>query len=552
MYRLIKNSKKLLSTVVILTALVLFTSFNDDDDFTLAKNMEIFYDVMRELNLYYVDKIDVEKSMNKGIKNTLKTLDPYTIYYPESRIEEFRFVTTGQYGGIGAMMKTKDDKIIVEEIFENYPAHKAGLKVGDIITKVEGKTAKGSNYGNISELIKGVPDTEIKMEIYRETDKKHYTKTLVRERIKRESVSFYDMIADKTAYIKLKSFTPDAYNQVKNALTELKAKNADKLILDLRNNPGGLLMQAVHIVGLFVDKGTMVVSTKGKIKSSNNTYKSNLTPLDKEIPIVVLVNRNSASASEIVSGALQDLDRAVIMGQRTYGKGLVQITKDLSYNAKLKITTAKYYIPSGRCIQALDYTHRNADGSVGHIPDSLISEFKTLNGRKVYDGGGVKPDISLEKTEFSSIAEYLSKNMIVFDFATDYAAKHKSIDSAENFSISDNDFNEFVEFAVSKNLKYKTKTDASIENLVKYAKSEGYYDKAKQEIEALQKIMAHSTKKDIMFFKKQIKNMINLEIVRRYYFEKGKTKYSLSDDKYINLAIKMLNDKTKYESIFKP
>ncbi len=552
MFKFIKKSKKILSLVVAIAVLAVFTSFNDDKDFKLAKNMEIFYDLVRDLNQYYVDDIDVEKIMNTGIKDMLKTLDPYTIYYPESRIEEFRLLTTGQYGGIGAMMRNQNGKIIIDEIFENYPSHKAGFKAGDIITKVEGKEANAKTYDDVSELIKGLPDSEVEISIYRPTENKHYTKRLVRERIIDKSVEHYDMVTDKIGYINLSRFSGDSYTQVKDAFLELKSKNADKLILDLRNNPGGLLIQSVKILSLFIDKATPVVSTKGKIKRSNNTYKTSNKPLDTEIPIVVLVNSNSASASEIVSGALQDLDRAVIIGERTYGKGLVQMTKDLNYNAKVKLTTAKYYIPSGRCIQALDYSHRNPDGSVGHIPDSLISEFKTVNGRTVYDGGGINPDIKIEKKGISEITKYLYENMIIFDFATNYAAKHQSIETAEKFSVSEQDFNDFVNFAISKNISYKTETDSLIKQLVKVTKNEGYYNKAQKEISALEKAVSHSVKEDILFFKPQIKNILNSEIVRRYYFKKGAIKNMLSNDKYINLAIKTLNTPNEYKKILNP
>ncbi len=551
-FKFVKRNKNIATLVAILSVLIIFTSFNDDNNFKLAKNMEIFYDIMRDLDLYYVDKIDVEKRMNIGIKDMLKTLDPYTVYYPESQMEEFRLMTTGQYGGIGAIMRLRDKQVVIDEIFENYPAHKAGLKVGDIITSVAGKTSNSENYDEVSELIKGMPDTEIEIGVYRASDNKNYTKRLVRARIVNKSVDYYDMLSDQTGYIKLSGFSNDAYTLMKEALLNLKNKNAQKLIIDLRNNPGGLLIQAVKIVSLFVKEGTLVVSTRGKLKTSNSTFKTHDKPVDTEIPIVVLVNSNSASAAEIVSGALQDLDRAVVIGGRTFGKGLVQTTKDLSYNAKMKITTAKYYIPSGRCIQALDYSHRNADGSVGYVPDSLISEFKTLNGRIVYDGGGIKPDKKIAKKENSPISRYLYENMIIFDFATKYAATHPTIDSAKSFNISQESFNKFVEFAMSKNIKYQTETDKLVEQLSKVAKKEGYYDKAKAEIASLKKSLSHSAKDDIIFFEKQIKNMLNLEIIKRYYFQKGVVEHKLADDELINMAISILNNNKEYNDILTP
>ena len=357
-FNFLKSWRSILIAVTISGLSILFIAFDDTDDFELAKNMDIYHTLMRELRLFYVDDFEIPKAFEHSIDEMLESLDPYTIYYPESEIEDFRFMTTGQYGGIGALMRSENEQIIIEEIYQNYPADKAGFKVGDIIKRVGDKDANGKNYDDISILMKGTPDTEIKITIYRPSEKKEYTSTLVRERIQVANVPYFGMLKDNTGYIKLTGFTQTAYKEVKEALTSLKGKNADKLILDLRNNPGGLLIEAVKIVSLFVEPGTGVVSTKGKVKQWNHNFKTSNLPIDTEIPVVVLVSRNSASASEIVSGALQDLDRAVIIGERTFGKGLVQTTRDLTYNAKLKVTTAKYYIPSGRCIQALDYTHR--------------------------------------------------------------------------------------------------------------------------------------------------------------------------------------------------
>ncbi len=551
-FNIINKNKSSFIAIIAVALFVVFTSFNDDNDFKLAKNMEIYYDLMRELNKFYVDEIDVEKSITVGITEMLKTLDPYTIYYPESRIEEYRFLTTGQYGGIGALMRNYEDKIIIENIYENYPADKAGFKIGDIITNVEGKEANSKTYENISELMKGLPDTEVEVTVYRPTDKKYYKKRLVRERIKSKDVSYHGMLNDKIGYIKLEKFSPTAYTELKTAFLDLKSQNIEKLVLDLRNNPGGLLIQSVKIVSLFVEKGTHVVSTKGKVKQRNSIYATSNNPLDTEIPIVVLVNSNSASASEIVSGALQDLDRAVIIGERTFGKGLVQTTKDLSYNAKMKLTTAKYYIPSGRCIQALDYTHRNKDGSVGHIPDSLISEFKTLKGRKVYDGGGIMPDISVERKQLSKITDYLLQNMIIFDYATNYAAKHSLIADADKFEISEDDYKEFIKFTISKNISYKTDTEIKLEQLINTAKREKYYTKAKNEIDFLKNKLSHTVEDDLEYFKPQIKIVLNKEIIRRYYYRKGSIINMLANNKPITQAISVLTDLPTYYSILNP
>ncbi len=382
-FKITKYWKSIIIVFTISFFSLVLISFDDRDDFELTKQLDIYHTLIRELRMVYVDEIDISKIVEKSIDEMLKSLDPYTVYYPESEIEDFRFLTTGQYGGIGAIIRTNKDGIIIDEIYQNYSAHKAGIIPGDIIKKVGNKNVTEKNKDNISILLKGIPGSEIDITIYRPTVNKTIIYKVKREQIKIKNVPYYKLINNDIAYIKLTEFTQTAYDEVKAAYIELKKQGATKLIIDLRNNPGGLLNESVKIVGLFVKKGSLVVSTKGKGKQWNNKLHTRRQPIDTDIPIAVLVNSNSASAAEIVSGALQDLDRAVIIGQRTYGKGLVQTSRDLSYNTKLKITTAKYYIPSGRCIQALDYTHRNADGSVGHIPDSLISEFKTKNGRTV-------------------------------------------------------------------------------------------------------------------------------------------------------------------------
>ncbi len=531
---------------------IVFIAFDDTDDFELAKNMDIYHTLMRELRLFYVDDFEIPKAFQRSIDEMLASLDPYTVYYPESEIEEFRFMTTGQYGGIGALMRSEADKIIIEEIYENYPADKAGFKVGDIITRVGDQEANNKNYDDISVLMKGPPDTEIDITVFRPSEKKEIKKTLIRERIQVENVPYFGMLKDNTGYIKLTGFTQTAYIEVKEALASLKEQNADKIILDLRGNPGGLLIEAVKIVSLFVPPGTNVVSTKGKVKQWNHEFKTSTPPVDTQIPVAVLVSRNSASASEIVSGALQDLDRAVIVGERTYGKGLVQTTRDLSYNAKLKVTTAKYYIPSGRCIQALDYTHRNPDGSVGYIPDSLISEFHTSSGRKVYDGGGVMPDIKVAESDVSPIAQHLYINMVIFDFATSYNAKNKEIAEAGSFALSDEEFNEFIDFAVSRNISFKTETEKDLDELIETSKKEKYYKKVQAEIEALKKGLQHNMRQDILYFKDDIKRLLEKEIAKRYYYRKGEILNNLKNGESVEKAIEVLENKDKYNSLLKP
>ncbi len=551
-FTFLKSWRSIILAVTISVFSVLFIAFDDTDDFELAKNMDIYHTLMRELRLFYVDDFEIPEAFERSIDEMLESLDPYTVYYPESEIEDYRFMTTGQYGGIGALMRSENNQIIIEEIYENYPADKAGFRPGDIIKRVGDKEADSKNYDDISVLMKGPPDTEVEMTIYRPTEKKEYTKTLVRERIHVENVPYFGMLEDNTAYIKLTGFTQTAYQEVKEALISLKQKNANKVILDLRNNPGGLLIEAVKIVSLFVQPGTGVVSTKGKVKQWNHNFKTTNEPIDTEIPVVVLVSRNSASASEIVSGALQDLDRAVIIGERTYGKGLVQTTRDLSYNAKLKVTTAKYYIPSGRCIQALDYTHRNADGSVGYVPDSLISEFSTSTGRIVYDGGGVTPDIKIEESDISPIAMHLYTNMIIFDFATQYSAGKEQIADAGLFSLSDEEFNNFIDFAVSRNISFKTQTEKNLDKLIEISKKEKYYQKVKNEITALQQGLKHNVREDILYFKDDIKSILEAEIVKRFYYRKGAILHSLKNGRGIETAIEIMNNKDKYNSLLKP
>jgi len=541
----------LIGGTIVLSSLF-FVSFDDSDDFELAKNLDIYHTLIRELRLYYVDDIKIGKVFKESIDDMLETLDPYTVYYPESEIEDYRFITTGQYGGIGALMRTNDKDIVIEEVYEDFPADKAGFKPGDVIKKVGDQEAGSSSYDDISVLMKGAPDTEIEVTIFRPTENRTIKKTLKREKIKIENVPYYGMIDENTGYIKLSGFTQTAFAEVKEAFQYIKQKNAKKLIFDLRDNPGGLLIEAVKIVGLFVDKGTNVVNTKGKVKQWNQAFNTMFVPMDTNIPIVVVVNRNSASASEIVAGALQDLDRAVILGERTYGKGLVQTTRDLSYNAKLKVTTAKYYIPSGRCIQALDYSHRNPDGSVGYIPDSLISEYKTSKGRKVYDGGGISPDIYIEEEENSPIANHLLETYTIFDFATQYAHEHDSISAPEKFVLSDSEYGKFVEFSVGRKLDYKTETEEALDKLIEKAKKEKYYASANQEIDAMKNRLKHAVKSDLQTFKPDIEKLLNSEIVRRYYYQKGSIKYEISQSSDISKARELLKNINDYNSLLGP
>ena len=535
--------------IIIISLVVLISSFSFTDSyFEVAKNLDIFTTVYRELNNYYVDETDPGKLMKTAIDKMLKSLDPYTNYIPESEIEDFKFMTTGQYGGIGAVITKRKDFVFISEPYEGFPAQKAGLMAGDKILKIDGESAKGKNTEEVSKALKGQPNTEVELLIERPYEEKAFTVNFKRQKISVKSVPFYSFIDDGIGYIKLRSFTRDCSQDVKNALLELKKKGELRgLILDLRNNPGGLLNESVSIVNLFVEKGQEVVSTKGKIKSWDKIYKAYKAPVDLKTPIIVLINQSSASASEIVAGAIQDLDRGVVIGQRSFGKGLVQQTKKLSYNAQLKLTVAKYYIPSGRCIQALDYSNRNDDGSVGKVPDSLMTAFKTKNGRTVFDGGGIKPDIEVEQDDLSNLIISLIRERLFFDYATLYKYKNSSIDSI--FRISDNDFASFKDFLSDKSYDYKTETEKAIEALKTTSEKENYFNLLQPQYLDLFDEFELNKKNDLDRNKQIINEILSEEISSRYFYQEGRIRTSIEYDKEIKEAIKYLKQKDLYNSI---
>ena len=523
----------------------------DDNYFEISKNLDIFATLYREVNMYYVDETDPGDMVKTAIDAMLEKLDPYTNYIPESDIEDHRFMTTGQYGGIGALVRQKGDYIYISEPYEDKPAQKAGLLAGDALLEVDGKSVKGKQTADVVKMLKGVPNTKVSIKIKREGNSDPLTFSVMREEIKINNVPYFGMIDDKIGYIKLTGFTEDAGKEVKDALVSLKATNPgiEGVILDLRDNPGGLLREAINISNVFVNKGQDIVSTKGKVKEWDKTYKALNTPVDTDIPLVVLVSRGSASASEIVSGTIQDLDRGVVIGQRSYGKGLVQTTRPLSYNAQVKITTSKYYIPSGRCIQALDYTHRNDDGSVGKVPDSLITAFKTKNGRIVYDGGGVNPDFKTPIKKYSQILQSLVIKSLIFDYATQYKLGHPSIPLAKTFRLSDADYDEFVKWLDGKEYDYTTKSEELLDKLKTTAEGEKYFDGVSKEFQALKDRMMHDKKSDLYKFKGEIKEFLEGEIVSRYYYQKGKIEASFKYDTEITEGVKILYDKPTYTSI---
>ncbi len=540
-----------IGTLIVILAGFGFYSFNrDQKNFEIAKNLEIFYSLFRELNMFYVDDVNPNKLIKTSIDEMLESLDPYTNYISEDQMEDFRFMTTGEYAGIGALIGKQKDKIVISEPYEGFPAHKFGLRAGDIILEVEGKSTQEMTTEDVSNLLKGPAKVPVKIRLQRPGQEKPFEVNVIREKIAIDAVPYYGMIENNTAYIRLSSFTANCSEDVKKAFVELKRNNPEALILDLRGNGGGLLQEAVKIVNLFVPKGSEIVSTKGKVKQWDKTYTATSAPIDTTIRIAVLTNRGSASASEIVAGAIQDLDRGLVIGSRTFGKGLVQTTRDLAYNSKLKVTTAKYYIPSGRCIQALDYSHRNEDGSVGHVPDSLITEFNTKIGRKVYDGGGIVPDIVMEPEILSNLSAALITNFIVFDYATNFVNENETIAKPEDFEITDNIYNRFSEFVKEKEFEYESESKHLLEDLIEKAKTEKYYEFAEADFEAIKAKLEPQLGKDLQVFNSEIKSLLKNEIVSRYYYQKGAIRASIAEDKTISEAIEKTGSPLAYNLFF--
>ena len=542
--------RSFLSIAIILVVAVTFFAFKEGDDFKIAKSLDIYYSLFRDVNIYYVDETNPEEMVENSITAMLEKLDPYTVYIPEEDMDEFTFMTTGQYGGIGALIRNNGEYPIVAQPYRGFPADKAGLKAGDKILEIDGKPTNEFELSEVSDRLKGIPQTKLKVLIERPYSNERIEKELIREEIKISSVPYYGLVDDGIGYIRVSKFTPDVAREVKDVLRELKADyQITSLVLDLRGNPGGLLIEAPRLCNLFVEKGEEIVSTKGKVKKWNQTLKTTDPVYDPDIPLVVLVSRGSASASEIVAGALQDLDRAVILGQRTFGKGLVQTTIPLSYNSQLKVTTAKYYIPSGRCVQALDYTNRNEDGSVGHIPDSLISEFKTKNGRTVYDGGGIIPDIKIIPDELSQLSLSLITQNVIFDYATKFAYENPTISGVEEFDITNDIYNDFIAFALQDSFKYETQSQRELKEIEKVLKREKYYELAKDEFEGLKTKLANDKEKDLKAFKDEVVQFLRDEIVGRYYYEDGQIQTNLKDDKQLDKAVEILKNPAQYKSI---
>ncbi|GHB53234.1 S41 family peptidase [Mongoliitalea lutea] len=535
------TNKRIITGLLILVISALTFSFviKNDRLFTIAKNLDIFAALIRELDSYYVDEIDVEELVTIGINAMLEELDPYTEFIPEENSDDFRLLTTGEYGGVGALIGNRTGVNMILMPYKGFPAQAGGLRVGDAILQVDTVNVISKSTADISRLLKGPANTEVFVKVKRGDDTLGVT--LTRRKIVISNVPYYGKLDDKTGYIKLSDFTTNAAADVRNALIDLKSQGIERLVLDVRDNPGGILKEAVEIVNLFIPKGREVVRTVGKMQNANSVYKTTKSPLDKDIPLVVLINERSASAAEIVAGALQDYDRAVLVGRKTFGKGLVQTTVPLSFNSQIKVTTAKYYIPSGRCIQAIDYSKKDENGNSNSIPDSLRNEFTTKNGRIVRDGAGIEPDKMIESRTFAPITFSLVARNLVFDYGNKFFLKNEEIAAPSKFEIDDAMYADFVAWLEDKEYDYTTFLERSIEDLERYAKRERAYDKIQDEIEQLKTKINHSKEQDLMTFKDEIKSAIREEIVSRYFYQEGVVESSLRWDEDVKLALEILN-----------
>ncbi|MEJ7643459.1 MAG: S41 family peptidase [Chryseolinea sp.] len=540
--------------LVITVALIAVVAFKRPAEkyFDIVKSLDIFATLFKEVNAYYVDEVDPEKLIGKGIDGMLESLDPYTDYISEGEIETFRISTTGQYAGIGALIGLINKKVIITQPYRDFPAFRAGVRVGDEIISVDGKNVQGKTTAEISTLLKGQPRTDVELKIKRSGQRENTVLKIRREKITLKNVGYSGLVDNDVAYVKLNDFTSGAGREVGEAIRNLKQKGAKKLILDLRDNPGGLLHEAVNIVSLLVPRGKEVVSTKGKIDEWNKSYKTLNFPVDADIPVVVLVSDGSASASEIVAGALQDYDRAVLIGNRTFGKGLVQTTRPLSYNSQLKITTAKYYIPSGRCIQALDYAHRNEDGSVDRVADSLKTGFKTKNGREVFDGGGLDPDVMIKEEYLGTVTEALTNSGLVFEYASKFCAANPAIPDLHTFKLTDENYDQFLSFLKEQKFSYSTVLEREAKELIESAKQERYFNDLDPVLKSLRTKIEEAKNADLLRFKSEIRHALESQIAFHYGLTEGMALISLDRDKAIVEARKVLHDNSAYRSILTP
>ena len=553
----ISMKKVLISLLMVLLAAPAFAQIDRDHDFKTAKNMDIFNSIYKNLDLMYVDTLDAEEVVGNGIKAMLGSLDPYTTYYPEEKVNELKNMLTGKYAGVGAVVRYNFQlqRVCISEPYENMPAAEVGLKKGDIILSIDNEDMTNKDVAYVSDHLRGDPGTSFIIKVKRPSTGKTLKMKITRRTIQMPFLPYYGMLEGGFGYINFNSFTDNCAKDVRRAFIDLKKQGAKGLVFDLRNNGGGSVSEAVSIINMFLPKGKTVLKMQGKLQRSNKEYKTSVEPVDSVMPMVVLVNGNSASASEIMSGSLQDYDRAIILGTRTYGKGLVQTMMDLPYNGQMKLTTAKYYIPSGRCVQALNYKHSKG-GYVEHVPDSLTKVFYTANGREVRDGGGVKPDVEVKPDSLPNIAFYLAgardSNEVMLNYEVDYIAKHPTIAPAKDFALTDADYDEFKARVLKADFKYDRETEKYLKDLEKLAKFEGYYDDAKPEFEALKKKLSHNVAKDLDYNKEYIKQLLENEIVAAYYFQAGAIQNSLRYDKQIKEAVKLLNSPEEYSKILRP
>ena len=554
------NARKMLAGAFIVMLGMGMTSFKEDDrNFQISKNLDIFNSIFKELDMFYVDTVNAEKMIQTGVEGMLSLTDPYTEYYPEEEVSSLKEMTTGKYGGIGAAIRYYEakDRIAVVEPTEGMPAAEAGVKAGDIILSVGGKEMvrgdmKPQEFSSkVSEALRGEPGTSFVLKVLRplKNDSTVMEFKITRKNIRTNPVPYYGMVKDSIGYLALSSFTENSAKDFKKAFIELKQKGAKSLIIDLRDNGGGSLSEAVDIVNLYVPKGQEIVVTKGKVRQAQGSYKTQNEPVDTQIPLAVLVNGATASASEIVSGSLQDLDRAVVIGSRTFGKGLVQTIRPLPYNGTLKVTTSKYYIPSGRCIQAIDYAKKNADGSVARTPDSLTTVFHTAAGREVRDGGGIRPDIEVKGDKIPNIVFYLMNDDLIFDYATQYCWDHPTLASVDDFKLTDADYEAFKKLVKSRNFTYDRQSEKMLKSLKEIAECEGYMTEAAEEFKALEKKLNHNLDRDLDYFAKPIKEYISQEIVTRYFYQRGAAMERLKDDTDLEEAIKILQNPVRYREI---
>lgn len=540
-----------IAALLVVAGAVCFLSFKSGDSrsFKIAKNLDIFNSIVKELDMFYVDTINADKTIREGIDAMLYSLDPYTQYFPEDDQAELEQMLKNSYGGIGSIIRyePKLKRTVIAEPYENMPAANAGLKAGDILLEIDGKDLLGNT--DVSKLLRGQVGTSFKLKVQRPGTKEPLEFNIVRRSIQMPLIPYYAVLENNVGYINLSTFSGNPSKEFKQAFLDLKKKGITSLVIDLRNNGGGLLEESIEIANFFLPRGKTLVTTKGKIQQSSNTYKTLREPLDLEIPLAVLVNGGTASSSEILAGSLQDLDRAVIVGSRTFGKGLVQTPRPLPYGGTIKLTTSKYYIPSGRCVQAIDYEHRNEEGAAGRIPDSLTTVFHTAAGREVRDGGGVAPDIDVKQEKLPNILYYLVNDNLIFNYATDYCLKHPTIPSPEKFEVTDADYADFKAMVKKADFKYDQQTEKILKNLKEMAEFEGYLKDASEEFKALEEKLKHNLDHDLDYFSKDIKSMIAVEIIKRYYFQRGSIIQQLKDDDDLKAALKILGDQPKYKEM---